>query len=101
MSEEPFGYVFTFPHVRGTLWLCCVHIHQLMAHPAVFTLPFTLQLCYRPLGILQRVSESQKVHFSSHDELKNFITSTLVNIGPRVFQGGERIKGICPSLTKY
>ena len=27
---------------------------------------FTLQLCYRPLGILQRVIKSQKVHISSH-----------------------------------
>ena len=51
---------------RGTLGLCCVHIAQLMTHPAVYTLPFTLQLCYKPLGILQRVAKSQKVHISIH-----------------------------------
>ena len=55
---------------RGTLWLCCVHIAQLMTHPAIYTTPFTLQLCYKPLGILQRVTKSQKVHISSYDGLK-------------------------------
>ena len=52
---------------RGTLGLCCVYIAQLMAHTAVYTLPFTLQLCYRPFGALQWVTKSQKVHISSHD----------------------------------
>ena len=37
----------------------------------IYTLPFTLQLCYKSLGILQRVTKSQKVHISSHDELQN------------------------------
>ena len=55
---------------RRTLGLCCVHIAQLVTHPAVYTLPFTLQLCYKPLGILQRVAKSQKVHISSHDGLQ-------------------------------
>ena len=58
---------------RGTLGLCCVLITQLMIHPAVYTLytlPFTLQLCYKPLGILQRVTESQKVHILSDDGLQ-------------------------------
>ena len=55
---------------RGTLRLCCVHIAQLMTYPAIYTLPFTLQLCYKPLGILQRVTKSQKVHISSHNGLK-------------------------------
>ena len=37
-QEEPLGYVvFTFPHVRGTFWLCCVQNCQLMTHPAVFS----------------------------------------------------------------
>ena len=86
---------------RGTLELCCVHIAQLMTHAAVYTLPFTLQLCYKPLGILQRVTKSQKVHMSSHDRLQKTITSTLLNIGPRVFQSGDRVAGICPCLSKY
>ena len=60
---------------RGTIGLCCVHIAQLMTHPAVYTLPFTLQLCYKPLGILQRVTKSQKVHISSHDVLQKSHTS--------------------------
>ena len=50
---------------RETLGLCCVHIAQLMTHPAIYTLPFTLQLCCKPLGILQRVT-----NISSHDGLK-------------------------------
>ena len=55
---------------RETLGLCCAHIAQLMTYAAIYTLPFTLQLCYKPLGILQRVTKSQKVHISSHDELQ-------------------------------
>ena len=55
---------------RGTLGLCCFHIAQLMTHPANYTLPFTIQLCYKLLGILQRVTKSEKVHISNHDELQ-------------------------------
>ena len=65
---------------KGALGLCCVHIAQLMNHPAIYTIPFTLQLCYKPLGILQRLTESQNVHISSHDglqELQN-IKVTLI-----------------------
>ena len=56
--------------ITATLGLCCVHLAQLMTHPAAYTLPFTLQLCYKPLGILQRVTKSQKVHLSTHDVLQ-------------------------------
>ena len=55
---------------RGTLGLCCVNIAQIMTHPAIYTLLFTLKLYYKLLGILQRVTKSQKVHISSHDGLK-------------------------------
>ena len=61
----------------GTLGLCCVHIAQLMTHPAIYTTPFTLQLCYKPLGIMQRVTKSQKVHISSHDGLQTLHTITF------------------------
>ena len=67
-QKQPFDIIAMTP--RGTPGLFCVHIAQLMTHPAIYTLPFTLQLCYKPLGILQRVTKSQKVHISSHDELK-------------------------------
>ena len=69
--------------------------------PAVYTLPFTLQLCYKPLGILKRVAKSQKVHTLSQDGLQNFITSTLLNVGARVSQSVDRVAVIHPSLTKY
>ena len=36
----------------------------------VYALPFTLQLCCKPLGILQMVTKSQKVHISRHDLLQ-------------------------------
>ena len=75
---------------RGTRGLCCVHIAQLMTHPAV----------YKPLGILQRVTKSQKVHMSSHDGLQK--TDYNINLAyPRVFQSGDRVAGICPCLSKY
>ena len=51
---------------RGTLGLCCVHIAQIMTHQTVSTLPFILQLCYKPLGILRMVTKSQNVHISTH-----------------------------------
>ena len=56
---------------RGTLGLCCVHIAQLVTHAAIYTTPFTLQLCYKPLGILQKITKSQKVDISNHDGLEN------------------------------
>ena len=67
-QKQPFDIIAMTP--RGTLGLCCAYIAQLMTHPAIYTLPFALQLCYKPLGILQRVTKSQKVHISSHDELQ-------------------------------
>ena len=67
-QKQPFDIIAMTP--RGTLGLCCVHIAQLMTHPVDYTLPFTLQLCYKPLGTLQRVTKSQKVHISSHDVLQ-------------------------------
>ena len=72
-----------------------------MTHPSGYTLPFTLQLCYKRLGILQRVAKGLKLDFSSHDGLQNFTTSSLLNIGSRVPERGDRETGICPSLTKY
>ena len=68
LSKTTFDIIAMTP--RGALGLCYVHIAQLMTHSAIHTLPFTLQLCYMPLGILQRVTKSQKVHISSHDELQ-------------------------------
>ena len=62
---------------RGALGLCCVYIAQLMAHTAIYTLPFTLQLCCEP----QRVTKIQKVHISSHDRL---YTRPLFQLLPRV-----------------
>ena len=72
---------------RETLGLCCVHIAQLVTHPAFYTFPFTLQLCYKPLGILPRVTKSQKVHISSQVMMycKNFTTSIGLDIGREVF----------------
>ena len=66
-QKQPFDIIAITS--KRTLRLRCVHIAQLVTHPAVYTLPFTLQLCYKPLGILQRVTKSRKVHLSSHDVL--------------------------------
>ena len=48
---------------RGTFGLCYVDIAQLMTHPATYTLPYILKLYYKPLGIMQKETKSQKVHF--------------------------------------
>ena len=63
---------------RGTIGLCCVHIAQLMACPAIYTTLFTLKLCCKPHGILQRVTTSQKVHISSHDGLQKLRNTNFV-----------------------
>ena len=86
---------------RGTVGLCCDHIDQLITYPALYTLLFTLQLCYKPLGILQRVTKSSMAHISSHDGLKNFLASTFLTIGPGVSKSRDRVKEICSSFTKY
>ena len=78
----------------GVLGLYCVHFGQLKSHPAIYTLLFSLQLCCKPLHIPQKVTESQKVHISSHDALQNFITPTFLNIGPVVSQIEHRIARI-------
>ena len=74
---------------RGTLGLCCVHIAPLMTHPAIYTLPFTLQLCYKPLGILQRVTKSQKFHTSSHDGLQKLHNINIALSRSQGFPGWE------------
>ena len=42
-----------------------------MTHPTIYTTPFILQICYKPLGTLQRVTKSQKVLISNHDGSEN------------------------------
>ena len=66
-QKQPFDIKAMTP--KGTLGLSSVHIAHLTTHLAIYTLLFTLQLCYKPLGILQRVTKSQKLHISSHDVL--------------------------------
>ena len=83
-QKQPFDIIAMTP--RGILGLCCVHIAQLMTHPAVYARPFTLQLCSQPLGILQRVTKCQKTHILSKMYCRDFITSTLLDIGPKVSQ---------------
>ena len=65
--------------LRGTLGLYCVHIACIITHPAFYTLPFILQFCHKPLGTLQRVTKSQKVHISSHDGLQKLHTSVRIS----------------------
>ena len=45
------------------------HIAILITYAPAYTLPFTLQLCYKPLGTLYRVTKSQKFQISGHDVL--------------------------------
>ena len=70
---------------RGTLGLCCIHIAQLMTHPAIYTLPSALQLCYKLLGILQTVTKSQKVHISSPNGLKRLHNINFAWLRPQSF----------------
>ena len=42
-QKQPFEIIGVTP--RGTLGLGCAHIAQLITHPAIYTLPFTLKFC--------------------------------------------------------
>ena len=77
----------------------CVHIAQLMTHPAVYTLPFTLQLCYKRLDILQRVTKSQKIHISSHDVLQKLNNINFAWLRSRDFLKEEVYKQEFPTFT--
>ena len=90
LSKKPFDIKAIIP--RGILELFCVHIPQLMTYPAVYTLPFTLQLCYKPLGISKRVTKSQKFIYQIMMYCKN-LTSGLLDIGWRSSQSGGRENG--------
>ena len=41
---------------RGAFKLHCVYIAQLITHTPIYTPPF----CYKPLGILQKITKCQK-----------------------------------------
>ena len=82
-QKQPFDIIAMTP--RGTLGLCCVHVAQLVTDAAVYTLPFTLQLCYKPLGILQRVTKKQKVYISSHDKLQKLYNINFPGYRPPGF----------------
>ena len=77
-------------------WVVMCSNCQLMTHPAIYTLPFTLQLCYKPLGILQRVTKSQKVHISSHDKLQKLHNINFPGYGSRGFLREGLEKQECP-----
>ena len=79
---------------KGALGLFYVPFSKLNIHPTIYTLLFTLQVCYKPLGLVQIVKRSQKVHISSHDGLQNFIKPTFFNISPMVSQSDYRVVGI-------
>ena len=56
---------------RGTLEYCCVYIFQSLTYQAMSITLFTLELWYKPLGILKRINKSENVLVSSHDGLRN------------------------------
>ena len=99
MSKITFWY-----HSNATKGDRCAMLYSnwpFNSYPAVPTLLFTLKLCYQLLGILQWVTKSRKAHISSHDGLRNFLTSTFLTISPRVSKSGDRVTEICSSLTKF
>ena len=80
---------------QGVLEVLCSHC-PIKDSSGCFTLSFTFQLCYKPLGKLQMVTKSQKVHISTDDGLPNFTISTLLKIG----SGFPKVAGIRSSLKK-
>ena len=70
-----------------------------MESSGVFSVCYKTFLCF--LKVVQRITKCQKVYVSSQDEFPNFITSTLLNIGPKVSQSRDRVVGIHLFLNKY
>ena len=65
-----------------------VYIAQLMTHAVIYIWPFTLQLCYKPLGILLREKlRVKRFKYQVMMHCKKFITLTLLDIGPKIFSG--------------
>ena len=54
---------------RNPWVMLCSHC-SINTNSAIYTTPFTLQLCCKPLDILKRVTKSQKAHISNHDGLE-------------------------------
>ena len=50
-------------------WVMLCSLCPIKTHPAVYTLLLTLQLCYKSLAILQKVTKS-KIETSSHNLLQ-------------------------------
>ena len=63
--------------------------HPIKDSSACFTLPCTLQLYYKPLGILQTVTKSQKFNISNDNGFPNFTILTLLEIGSSVSQSSS------------
>ena len=54
----------------------------------IYLWPFTLQLCYKPLGILLRAKlRVKRFKYQVMMHCKNFITLTLLDIGLKIFSG--------------
>ena len=76
--------------LRGTFGLCCVHIAQLMSHPAIYTVLYNaVMLPVMLLGILQRVTKGQKAHISSHDGFQSLHNISLYLSWSQDFPGWE------------
>ena len=59
-----------------------------MTHAVIYIWPFTLQLCYKPLGILLREKlRVKRFKYQVMMHCKKFITLTLLDIGPKIFSG--------------
>ena len=72
--------------------------HYLLLKEAVklYQLPTSFQINFEVC-----LKEFQKYFWWIHDGLPNFIIPTLLSMSPRVSQDGDRVAGICPSLTKF
>ena len=82
-TEESPQYKFYYDTGDLSIRSCWHHSSDTNRNPWVMLCshcptPFTLQLCYKTLGILQKVTKTQKVHISSHDGLQKLYNINLV-----------------------
>ena len=63
--KNPFRYHGN--NTKRSPWVICSHIAQLTIHPSYLNSTVNFAVMYKPFGILQRVTKSQKIYISMHN----------------------------------
>ena len=84
---------------RNSWVVLCSHF-PVNDSPAIYTLPFTLRLCYKPLAYCRGQLRVKRFIYQVMMNCKNFIKSTFLDIGPKGFsvRGQRKRNFLLPPL---